>query len=73
MTNCVTCGTFIDASNPKTVFYTVKPSVYECGNCHNADINKDVEAEDKKLINPVEAFVILVTVVIIAAIFYLVL
>lgn len=69
MTNCINCGTIIDKTNPKTVFYSSKIGIYECETCHNADIN---EPEDTHIINPVEAFVILVTVVVIVAIFYLV-
>lgn len=72
MESCVTCGTVINPANRQEVFYTVKPSVYECGKCHNADINQDFEADDKKPINAVEALVILVTVATIIAIVYLI-
>jgi multisubunit Na+/H+ antiporter MnhC subunit len=70
MTNCIHCGTFIDTANPQTVYYTVKLGVYECKTCHNADIN---EPEDTNAINPVEAFVIVLTAIVIMAIFWLVL
>ncbi len=73
MTNCVHCGTFIDVANQKAIFYTVKPNVYACGECHNADLNVGYDEEMKKSINAVEVFVIIVTVMTIAIIFYLVL
>ena len=68
MTNCVNCGTFIDTANPRAVFYTVKSSVYECGECHNADLNKPAP-----FINVAEAIVLVITVITIVAIYYLVL
>lgn len=72
MQSCINCGNPIDISNPQEVFYTVKPNIYACGECHNADLNVGYDEEMKKPINMVEVFAIGVTVATLIAIFYLI-
>lgn len=66
---CIHCGAHI---NPKDVFYSVMVGVYECSKCHNADINIEEEKEARKPINFAEVVAIAVTIVTLAAIFYLI-
>ena len=70
MAKCIRCGAFIDTAKTQEIFFTVRIGEYECNKCHNVDINKDAIAEDNRILNPAEVFVIALTIIIIILIIY---
>ena len=70
MEKCINCGATIKTNNPEMIYYTKKIGVYECENCHNADLNVRYKKESNKL-SIIEIIVVIITIIIIALILYL--